>query len=430
MYHRSMANGNWMVVCLLLAACGSKSGRPGSSGSGGNGTGGQVDPPTGGTGGGAASGGGPGTGGASTASGGAGGAVAGGGGTSVATGGLGSGGAAGPGGSGPPFDAGAVDGAVPPKPLVWRPVTVPGLEGSSVTAIWGSGSSELYVGTNTGAVFHRTATGAWTKTSLSSLTIDWLWGSGSGDVYAGEGGRSSNVARLRHSTGNDVWTPVALPAEYTVIRGIWGPSANEVYVAAGVWSTGVGAVLHLKNGAWTAEPTGQHILNRVWGSSATDVYAIGSDGSTLYHSRGDGTWTNTGVGNGKWMYGVWGSGPGDVYVVMSPDTFAQGNAAIAHSKSNGTWALEHTMSVEQLVTVWGSGPGDVYVGGQTLAENPASNKSVLYRSIGDGQWSAVTMPAEIAGGMVRVIWGSSASNVYLGGFGTTSTAILLQGTPN
>ena len=414
----------WTVVFLIAAACGSKGGVGTPSGSGGRGAGGQ-DSATGGTG----SGGGSATGGSA-------GAAAGGGGATAASGGVGagSGGTAGTGEGGSTGDAGTdtaatPDGGAPPVALVWRSVTVPGLDSSGVSAIWGVGTSELYVGTYNGNLFHRVGA-TWTKASSSSLQIDWIWGSGSGDVYTGEGGRSASIAKLRHSTGNDVWTPVVLPTEYTVIRGIWGPSANEVFVAAGVWSTGLGAILHLKNGAWTAEPTGQHILNRVWGSSATDIYAIGSDGETLYHSDGAGTWSNQRVGYGRWMYGLWGSGPGDVYAVISPDLVNQGNAFIAHGSANKPWTLEHGLYVEELMAVWGSGPRDVYVGGRTLAEDSARTKAVLYRSTGDGQWSPVALPAAAGStSLIKAVWGSSASDVYLGGFATTGP-LLLHGTPN
>jgi hypothetical protein len=336
----------------------------------------------------------------------------------------GSGGSAGGDGG---VDATAADGGAV-TPLVWRPVTVSGLDTElGVSAIGGGGASDLYLGTRKGTVFRRTPGGTWTKAAVSTRRIEWIWVSAAGDAYASDGDRSGSAQKLYHSNGGDVWTPVALPADYDIIRGIWGPSPDEVFVASGIWSTGVGAVLHLKNGTWTAETTGQHLLNRVWGSSATDVYAIGSDGETLYHSTGNGTWLNQPVGYGRWMTALWGSGPGDVFVAMSPANVSQGQAFIGHSRASGGWALEHGL-VDEIVTIWGSGPRDVYAGGRKLAEPINNSRTAFYHSTGDGQWTPVTLPDAIGtGGMVYVVWGVSATEVYVGGFSTSVTAVLLQG---
>ena len=127
------------------------------------------------------------------------------------------------------------------------------------------------------------------------------------------------------------------------------------------------------------------------------------------------------------MTALWGSGPGDVFVAMSPGTASQGEAFIGHSRANGSWALEHGL-VDEIVTIWGSGPRDVYAGGRKLAEPIANSRTAFYHSTGDGQWTPVTLPDAIGtGGMVSVVWGSSASEVYVGGYSTSVTAVVLQG---
>jgi hypothetical protein len=112
---------------------------------------------------------------------------------------------------------------------------------------------------------------------------------------------------------------------------------------------------------------------------------------------------------------------------MSPSNVGEGKAFIGHSRADGSWALEHGL-VDELVTIWGSGPRDVYAGGHKLAEPIANSRTAFYRSTGDGQWTPVTLPDAIGtGGMVSVVWGVSASEVYVGGYSTSVTAVLLQG---
>ena len=108
-------------------------------------------------------------------------------------------------------------------------MTIPGLDTElGVSAIGGGGVSDLYVGTRKGTVFRRMAGGTWTKAAVSTRRIDWIWVSAAGDAYVSDGDLSGYNAKLYHSNGGDVWTPVVLPPDYTVIRGIWGPSPDEI----------------------------------------------------------------------------------------------------------------------------------------------------------------------------------------------------------
>jgi hypothetical protein len=342
-------------------------------------------------------------------------------------GGTGAGGSTGAGGGGGAATDAAppTDGAPTSGPLVWRVVTVPGLDADGVvTAIWGSGA-ELYVGTSYGTMFHRTTGGTWTSKKVSTR-VEWIWGSGRTDVYASD----DTGGTLSHSGGDDVWSAVALPTTPSNVRGIWGPSASEVLVACGYKDTGNGAILHLRGGSWTAEPT-YYLMKRVWGSSATDLVAIGGSGDTLYRSSGDGNWINKTVGNGLPMNALWGSGPGDVYAVLSPYNMNMGNAYVAHSRADGSWTLERGVAVEELFAVWGSGPRDVYLGGRTIAAQAADDRGVFYHSTGDGQWSSVTLPVEIQLGAINVVWGSSATDVYVGGYAfSTDAGTVVHGTAN
>jgi hypothetical protein len=81
--------------------------------------------------------------------------------------------------------------------------------------------------------------------------------------------------------------------------------------------------VHRAGGAFTNEvSTVTSYLSAVWGSSASDVYAVGGSGVIL-HSEGKATWValgNAGVN----LSSVWGSGSADVYIVGEAGTILHG----------------------------------------------------------------------------------------------------------
>ncbi len=107
----------------------------------------------------------------------------------------------------------------------------------------------------------------------------------------------------------------------------------------------------------------------MWGSSATDLYAVGGDinanldGVVVHY---DGTaWTEVATapandaGTKRQAFKIWGSGPSDVWVV--------GTGALIMHYDGADWVVDDAPPVygsTPLTTVHGSGPGAVYaVGG-------------------------------------------------------------------
>src|SRR5438445_413330 len=66
----------------------------------------------------------------------------------------------------------------------------------------------------------------------------------------------------------------------------------------------------------------------------------------------------TGVSNANFQ-AVWGSGPGDVYVLNVDGT-------IAHTIDSGaSWSQQALHPPQAVSSIWGSGPNDIYVGGDS-----------------------------------------------------------------
>jgi hypothetical protein len=65
------------------------------------------------------------------------------------------------------------------------------------------------------------------------------------------------------------------------LYGIWGTSSTDVFAVGAN-----GAVLHYDGNTWDSMPTGvKYGLTGVWGSSGTDVFAVGTYGMILYPGK-------------------------------------------------------------------------------------------------------------------------------------------------
>jgi hypothetical protein len=157
---------------------------------------------------------------------------------------------------------------------------------------------------------------------------------------------------------------------------------------------------------WTSEhvPTtdpNSAILS-VWGSSETDVYI--TDGSSVYHSHGDGIWSAQGLPGEVWS--LWGSSASDVYG-------AGAGGAVVHSIGDGVWRLEDSSLrpmmgglstfVEDLSGIWGTGPNDIYAVG--------SDTGLYVHSGGGGSWTTL----------------GAADHPLRGAWGVRPTVVLLLG---
>jgi hypothetical protein len=88
------------------------------------------------------------------------------------------------------------------------------------------------------------------------------------------------------------------------LTGIWPVAANDVFMVGFR-----GRIFHYDGSAWTpmASPTSANLLD-LWGSSHSDLFAVGDDGILRYDGS---TWTSINPTKGT---RVWGAGS-DVFVL-------------------------------------------------------------------------------------------------------------------
>jgi len=198
-----------------------------------------------------------------------------------------------------------------------------------------------------------------------------------------------------------VWTPVLSPpvsasaADFTQwvsltsgtnsdLRGLWGSSATDVFAVGKT-----GTILHYDGKTWVPMTSGGiSDLYAIWGSSPVDVFAVGKAGAIVHY---DGkTWAPMTGGGTADLYAVWGFSSSSVFVVGS-------SGAILHYDGKA-WARMTGGGTGDLYGVWGNSASSVFiVGGAGVIMHYDGNV-----------WARMTGgTADLHG-----IWGSSSSEVF------------------
>jgi hypothetical protein len=142
--------------------------------------------------------------------------------------------------------------------------------------------------------------------------------------------------------------------------GVWGVSPDDVWAVGGRGTPdSQRIILRFDGDSWREVPVelerpGVNAFYKVWGSSADDVWIVGQNGALI---RFDGQeFQEFGIGFARDLISVWGTGPGDVYVVGG-----RGNGVIARFDGE-SWTAEDLAPAPGLNGVWVSEHG-VWVAG-------------------------------------------------------------------
>jgi Bacterial Ig-like domain (group 2) len=241
---------------------------------------------------------------------------------------------------------------------------------------------------------------AWTSSNAAVATVSatgvvtGVAAGGPVTITATSEGQSGTAAINVQST-TLVWSSVS-SGTTSHLFSVWGTSASDV------WAVGDnGTILHYNGTTWSNVSSGvTQPRYGVWGTSASDVWAVGGvvGIGTILHYNGT-TWSSASSassGATQALFGVWGTSASDVWAVGGAGSIG----TILHY--NGTsWSSVSSGTTEQLILfgVWGTSASDVWavgVGGTILHYNGTT-------------WSSVSSGATQAHGGV---WGTSASDVW------------------
>lgn len=154
------------------------------------------------------------------------------------------------------------------------------------------------------------------------------------------------------------------------------------------------------------------MLISVWGRNANDIWAVGFDaqdgaGPLVLHYDGT-SWERMETGTGGalwWVHGFGDTGP--VYMA--------GSTGKILSYENNTFTVMSTPTTATLFGLWGSGPDDLWaVGGDA---NGTIGAGVILRNQGAG-WEDVTADLPAGGDTTAFfkVWGRSATDITIVGF--------------
>lgn len=209
---------------------------------------------------------------------------------------------------------------------------------------------------------------------------------------------------------NGAWSTIKENETYLLdLNDVWGISNN---VNDTIYAVGNNCEVQKytgptdNSGTWIEINTGilaKPNLNGVWGTSASNVYAVGSDGHVVSY-KGSSPWSDTVVTaldgySHPNLNGVWGN--------SSDNVFAVGDAATVMHYNGTIWSPVDVSYLTQnnLYGIWGASDNTMFVVGDS---------GTILECVG-GMWSkfaTVTNGHPNTAENLKAVWGTSSSNVF------------------
>lgn len=271
-------------------------------------------------------------------------------------------------------------------------------------------SIESLLCTDCGGIFEYKGT-SWHLSKTNIPLLGDLWVESPKDIYA-VGARGN----IWHFDGID-WTPMAVDPNYH-LGAIWGTGTGSLFAVGTYWQSSMSwqsatfAILRYDGSAWIPMDLSQVPrdpswswtgLFGVWGSGPSDVFAVGSYNTILHYDGNiEGIWTRVDREPSlTTLYDVWGAHAENVIVVG-------GQGTMLHYDGQ-RWSPVNTPTQHDLMGIWGIPGGRIFAvgaGGTLLGHDPA---------VGPG-WSLLASgtSSDLIG-----IHGNSADNILTVGINGT-----------
>jgi len=191
----------------------------------------------------------------------------------------------------------------------WARMSSPATD-EALLSVWGSSPSNVFAVGTDGTILHFNGTSWSVVRSDPGYTIEDVWGNTDIDAYAVQWKYPSYDAALLKYNGS-VWSSIV--SGTSVVYGLWTGSPNDVFIVGEK-----GRISRYMDGSLIVMSYGEdYDLEDVWGSSSSDVFAVGGvyPSGTIVHYDGM-SWTPMASGTGSYyLTGVWGRSPTDVFAV-------------------------------------------------------------------------------------------------------------------
>jgi hypothetical protein len=277
--------------------------------------------------------------------------------------------------------------------------------------IHGTASNNVFAVGDGGVIRHFDGASWSTMNANTTLNFRGVYAFAGGAHAAGWSGK---IFRYDGTSWADVgWTPATVHLEGISAAG------DQDFFAVGAGGT----FLHsaAPSTPWTAAWLSRSMASPdnyygVWGSGPNDIFVVGDNGRIV---RYNGTaWSVMNSGTDRLFSSVWGSSSSNVLAAVYQYTAAAGGGWNTFGEvdryDGAAWAyMSGTMGVP-CTRVWGSGPTDVFVVGEFG----------LIRHYNGSNWSMMDSGTD---SHLQGVWGSGPSNVYAVGYDPdTSTGLVLR----
>jgi hypothetical protein len=236
----------------------------------------------------------------------------------------------------------------------WSPTEV-GSGHSMFLGIWGTSPDFMWVWNHLGGVIQTNGivTSALRPDAID-LGITNLWGFSDTDLWI-----PADWGQVARFDGNMAWTMMETGVGYSRNRyyGIWGTSPTDVYAVGWDYAYDTGTIGHFTGGTSWAEMDGNctERFRAVWGPTTGNVWAV-AEGGLIRHYNGS-FWLVEESGTTEHLKDVWGPSAGSIYIVGYGGT-------ILHSTGDGTWSPVSSGTDVALHGLWGTSDSDMWVVGE------------------------------------------------------------------
>lgn len=285
---------------------------------------------------------------------------------------------------------------------IWTDIEhqLPPLATADTHAIWGTSPDNIYSaggwsywGLKKGNILHYNGQTWRSVTANPNSFLAWtndlrsIWGPSAESIYA-VGLRNYVLTRMEwtgpvlHYDGTSV-TEMPNPREDTdgaVLYDIWGTGDTDIFAAGTVideiciekkrtctffgllcWDECIAYqqynhsnIMHYDGSEWACIETGVNAdLYSLWGSSATDVFAVGRSGTVLHYDGA--SWNRMSSPSGNHLYAVWGTSPENVFAAGAHGTIMHYNGSV--------WSLMQSPAPNKISSLWGASSNRIYAAG-------------------------------------------------------------------
>ena len=222
--------------------------------------------------------------------------------------------------------------------------------GQELSAIWGTSFSDVFAVGSEGAILHYDGK-SWSKmNSGTTKNLLNVWGISASNVFVvGEYGT------ILHYDGQ-TWNQLISNTTARLLS-VWG-SSSDIFAVGGtiIHYDGI-TCSEIKDGAtqYLDSIYGDNYINSVWGTSPSNVYAVGNSGY-IFHYDGK-TWAVMKSGTDKSLFSIWG--------VSSSDIFAVGDSCTILNYNGNAWNVLFTLPIKYygFYDIWGDSSTDIFTSG-------------------------------------------------------------------